>query len=707
MISDRIPESRAGFSFELELDGTKVTGVFEGRRGSQDISEGTFDPESGEISWSMESRRGDRTYSATIEDGKMTGVMSFSGRDVEIEFTASKGDGESAETTKQQLSNVSLQQALVGVLMVTEDPVSGEWAGVIENENLPGGRVEFTVVIKMDDKNQLSGTISSQAGDSDIVEGSFDPETGKIMFEAENEEFNVSVEGEIEGKEMSGSMSLNDGMIEIDFGAEKKDSEEAQEEADDDEKSKAEMSEEKKTEEEDKPKASEPKADAKKTETKKEETKKAKTKKEETKKPAADDPITGQWEGNMISQRGEREIKLMLNFKSNTEITGAYESTQGEREISSGKFDPETKMLTLTSETERFTLQFSGTVEEGQYEGDIDVNDGAFSMKFEVARKSKEATAKQDASKKDAAKAKAKAKEKYKQPTGEKSLSKLLPGPRWVSSIETSKFKKERCYITFDGHRSNDDGVHVFVTEDSGKSWKSLTTNLPDTAGSARVLREDTKNQNLLFLGCEFSSWYSIDQGKTWTRIKGGLPTVSVHEFAIHGDRQEIVAATHGRSIWIADISVLQQVTTEALAEDMHLFQPRDAISWSRGVARGNSGTRRFVGTNPSRGTMVAYSLGKNARSVRLTLQDLKGDVVKTFESSTRKGFHQMNWDLTRDQAASGGRRRFAPAVRPGQYLLTLNVDGEKDQKIINVIGDPTRPNQSRSAEFEDALFED
>ena len=726
MISDRIPEDRAEFNFELELDGTKVTGTIEGRRGSQDITEGTYDPETGKISWSIESRRGDREYTGKIEDGKMTGEMAFGGRDFQIEFTASKDDGEPTNTNQlRSFSQVSLQHALTGVLMVTEDPVSGDWAGVIENENLPSGRVEFTLKIKMDSDNQLSGSISSAAGDSEIVEGEFDPETGEVNFEAENDEFNVSVKGEVEGSQMTGSMSLNDGMIEIDFEATKKEAEEDEEEPDtasEKENEQQETKEEPKAEnaeEEKQPKSKsekteskpESKSDSKASDTQDSPESKEAAKPTESSAAATDNPITGQWEGNMISRNGEREIKLALNAKSNDEITGTLETSQGEREISNGKYDPETKMLTLMADSDRFSFEFSGTVEDDQYEGEIDINEGSFTMDFEVARVSKEGSADKDKAKPEAdksAKASGPAKE-YKQPTGEKSLSSLLPGPRWVSSIEASKFKKERCYMTFDGHRSNDDGVYVFVTEDSGKTWNSLTTNLPDTAGSARVLREDTVNENLLFLGCEFSSWFSIDQGKTWTRIKGGLPTVAVHEFAIHSKRKELVAGTHGRSIWVADISVLQQLTPEILAEDMHLFQPRDAISWSRQPGRGNSGTRRFVGTNPSSGTIVAYSLGNSARSVRLTLQDLRGDIIKTFETSARKGYHQINWNLSRDQTGGGGggRRRFAPSVRPGKYLLTLSVDGEKEQKIIDVIGDPTRPNQTRSAEFEEALFGD
>src|SRR5205085_12604085 len=67
-----------------------------------------------------------------------------------------------------------------------------------------------------------------------------------------------------------------------------------------------------------------------------------------------------------------------------------------------------------------------------------------------------------------------------------------LPGPRWVSSIEPSRINAGRCYIVFDGHRSNDDEPYIFVTEDFGQSWRSLRGNLP--TGSARVLREDIKN---------------------------------------------------------------------------------------------------------------------------------------------------------------------------------------------------------------------
>ena len=701
LISDRIPEDRAGFSFELKLDGTKVSGSMAGRRGSQDIT-GEFDPETGEISMNIETGRGSREYSGKIDGKEMNGEMSGRGGRFQVDFSATRDDGKTENTeTDLDLSRVSLRRALIGVLYL-EDSISGEWTGVIEDENLPGGSIEFTLELKKDDKNQLTGGIVSPQGDSEIVDGRFDPENNKVIFEAENENFGIEIDADVKGTSMSGSISINGGVLVIDFEATKKASEES-------EKQEEKKSSEAKQEKSDKPKASEEKTKDSESgdKARSQDKTSAAEKSDANEEPKAGDLVSGQWEGNMVSPRGAREMKLALNLKSNTEITGTFESAQGEREISGGKFDPESKTLTLYSETDQFTLAFDGTVEGDQYEGEIDINDGRFTMEFELTRKSKEAPAKTDEPKKESAKSQTKS--EYKQPTGEKSLSKLMPGPRWVSSIEASKFKKERCYITFDGHRSNDDDTHVFVTNDSGKTWQSLKNNLPETAGSARVLREDTKNENLLFLGCEFSAWYSIDQGKTWTRIKGGLPTVAVHEFAIHDKRAEIVAATHGRSLWIADISILRQMSPSNLAADAHLFQPHDAIVWSRKPGKGSSGTRRFVGTNPTRGTNVAYSLGKNARNVTLTLKDLMGDTVKTFEASTRKGFHQVRWDLTRDTAGGAGqqgrRRRFSPSVPTGKYLLTLSVDGEREQKIINVIGDPDGPASSQRAEVEDALF--
>ncbi|MFO0807423.1 MAG: PDZ domain-containing protein [Gemmataceae bacterium] len=103
-----------------------------------------------------------------------------------------------------------------------------------------------------------------------------------------------------------------------------------------------------------------------------------------------------------------------------------------------------------------------------------------------------------------------------------------LPGPRCVASLEPSREVEGRCYVAFDAHRSNDDDPYVYVTEDYGQTWKSLRGNLP--MGSSRVLREDFKNPNVLYLGTEFAAWASVNRGASWAKINNNLPTVAVHD---------------------------------------------------------------------------------------------------------------------------------------------------------------------------------
>src|SRR5262249_3223369 len=117
----------------------------------------------------------------------------------------------------------------------------------------------------------------------------------------------------------------------------------------------------------------------------------------------------------------------------------------------------------------------------------------------------------------------------------------------FVATLEASRYEEGRAYVALDGHRCDTDDPLVFTPEDFGRTWKPLKANLP--VGSSRCLREDISNPDLLYLGTEFAVWASLDRGKSWVKINNNLPTVAVHEIAIHPTAGEIVAATHGRSL--------------------------------------------------------------------------------------------------------------------------------------------------------------
>jgi S1-C subfamily serine protease len=282
-----------------------------------------------------------------------------------------------------------------------------------------------------------------------------------------------------------------------------------------------------------------------------------------------------------------------------------------------------------------------------------------------------------------------------------------LPGPRWVSTIDASKAITGRCYVVFDAHRSNDDDPYVFVTEDFGKTWKSLRANLP--SGSTRALREDITNPDLLYLGTEFAAFASINRGASWFKINGAsLPTVAIHEFAQPTTAAEIVAATHGRSFWVLDVATLRQMKPTHFADKADLFAPTPVTRWQldfthEGMFR--TGTRHFVGQNPSRQATFDYVLPKKAEQISLKVYDPLGALVRDLDVSNDKGagVHRVPWDLATGAGkgggkgfgggkGGGGKGGFGGAgltAKPGVYRVVLSADGAEHARLITVEPDP------------------
>jgi photosystem II stability/assembly factor-like uncharacterized protein len=279
-----------------------------------------------------------------------------------------------------------------------------------------------------------------------------------------------------------------------------------------------------------------------------------------------------------------------------------------------------------------------------------------------------------------------------------------LPGPRGVSSIEASRVAAGRCYIVFDAHRSNDDEPYVFVTEDFGETWRSLRANLP--TGSTRVLREDLHNGDLLYLGTEFAAFASINRGVSWFKINGvaaglsqRLPTVAIHEFAQPTTADEIVAATHGRSLWVLDVTTLRQLSAEHGKDRSELFAPAAVTRWHLDLTREGmfrTGTRHFVGQNPPRGATFDFVLAKQADKLSLKVLGPDGNLVRDLNVSKSKepGMHRAQWDLVAGPGPkdSKGKTPFTPygqPAMPGVYRVVLNADGVEHTRIVRIEPDP------------------
>jgi photosystem II stability/assembly factor-like uncharacterized protein len=283
-----------------------------------------------------------------------------------------------------------------------------------------------------------------------------------------------------------------------------------------------------------------------------------------------------------------------------------------------------------------------------------------------------------------------------------------LPGPFWVSTIEASRFVEGRAYVCFDAHRSDNDEPWVYVTEDFGQTWKSIRGKLP--TGSSRCLREDIENPNLLYCGTEFALFVSLDRGGAWTKLNNNLPTVAIHEVAIHPTAGEIVAATHGRSLWILDVTALRQMSPSLVKKQVHLYKPNAVVRRQPEPARGGT-NRRFVGENPKPGAMFYYSLGQKANKVTLKVLDIDGKVVAQRDGATRSGLHVLNWDFTpgkgrKGKGGGGGGKgggggggfgglidgQLPRPVPAGVYRVVLDVDGQEQSQRFRIEGEAVMP---------------
>ncbi|MGH7568423.1 MAG: VPS10 domain-containing protein [Gemmatimonadales bacterium] len=239
-----------------------------------------------------------------------------------------------------------------------------------------------------------------------------------------------------------------------------------------------------------------------------------------------------------------------------------------------------------------------------------------------------------------------------------------VPAGTYVSRIEPSRFDTATVYVTFDGHRTNDFTPYVYVTTDFGKTFRSITNNLPKGGPDyVHVLREDPTNRNLLFVGTDVGAYVSLTRGASWQKFMTGLPTVPVHDLKIHPRDRELIAGTHGRAIWIVDIAPLQQLTDSVLAATAYLFQPKTAYQYGQSPLGGGSpGHKAFRSPSPSYGAEIGYRLttGDRRSRTRVVISDVTGDTIRTLQGPGGPGLHRVTWNFQ-------GRQPPPVALSPSQ----------------------------------------
>ncbi len=261
----------------------------------------------------------------------------------------------------------------------------------------------------------------------------------------------------------------------------------------------------------------------------------------------------------------------------------------------------------------------------------------------------------------------------------------------WMGRIEASPHDANVAYLAVETHRSGKIAPLAYRTADLGRTWQSIAGDLP-REGPVKVVREDPKNPSLLFAGTEFGLYVSFDRGAHWIRF-GELPTVAVDDIAIHPRERDLVAATHGRSLFVVDdISSIEDATAETLAESAHLFPPRpaDAIVPMIGFADWN-GSAVYRGENPKEGALLTYWIRDyTGDEVEIEIENSLEQPVAKLKDSGAPGFHRVVWDLKPSKellTEYGGEG--ALFVRPGDYTVTLKHGKTKSKQTLRVTVPP------------------
>lgn len=300
-----------------------------------------------------------------------------------------------------------------------------------------------------------------------------------------------------------------------------------------------------------------------------------------------------------------------------------------------------------------------------------------------------------------------------------------VPATAYVNDIKADLFDANTAYVALDNHKHGDFTPYLFKTTNAGKSWENIGSNLPERHVVWRLV-QDHEQKELLFIGTEFGPFFTVDGGKNWTRLKGGIPTIPVRDLTIQRRENDLVLATFGRSFYVFDdMSIFREMDEEALSAEAKLFDTRDALWYiprpdlSFGSGKGSQGEAHYVAENPPFGAVFTYYLkegykteeqkrqeeekklekeGQNvpfpgwdalaeeqreeAAKIWLVVIDSAGNVVRKIAGPTGKGFHRVNWDLKYPTQSAVGLNQEEPGngamlAPTGTYYVQLQKEKE------------------------------
>ncbi len=302
-----------------------------------------------------------------------------------------------------------------------------------------------------------------------------------------------------------------------------------------------------------------------------------------------------------------------------------------------------------------------------------------------------------------------------------------IPSNTYVSCIKASLFDENVVYASFENHKRGDFKPYILKSNNKGKSWTSISSNLPDNALVWNIA-QDHENKDLLFIGTEFGVYFTIDGGKNWVKLNAGLPNIAIRDIDIQRRENDLVLASYGRGFYVLDnYSPLRNLKESFENKKDYIFPIKNSLMFTRSNPigwrkKGHLGDDFFVSNNPQYGAVFTYYINESHKSLKqirkkdekekfknkedikypswdefraednepkayllFTIRDSKGNLVKKLKTSISKGLHRIAWNYRYEgigSVSNGSKNNIAnqgigmPAM-PGTYTLEV-------AKVIN-----------------------
>ena len=332
-----------------------------------------------------------------------------------------------------------------------------------------------------------------------------------------------------------------------------------------------------------------------------------------------------------------------------------------------------------------------------------------------------------------------------------------VPERFFVNDIKADLHDADTVYVVVDDHKNGDFSPYILKSENRGRSWKSISSNLPERHILWRVVQDHVK-PGLLFVGSEFGVFFTVNGGGSWTKLKGGTPNIPFRDLAIQARENDLVGATFGRSFYVLDdYTPLRAVDEDLLKNGNVLFPVREAdwyvpkrlLGCGEPGCKGSQGDGYFVASNPAFGATFTYYLAegfKSSKDVRreaemelekanedvrfadwstiiaesredepaivFTVRNAGGDIVRRIEAPASAGFHRVAWDLRYPALDPWTPNREGSyfgdggvLVAPGTFTVEMQarVDGVLTNlgqgetfEVVSVRPDPTLPGSTQ-----------